>query len=123
MHFLHLLHLPLTMLSTERTLLARICTLLGPHQPQAPAPTESNPHPLPPIHLRLPPNSPAISHGTLDQAMKGGGLGGMLGGMFGGEDEEAIEKAKRDKEEEDRKKREQMQKMLKPKKVHIKRRR
>ncbi|BGP00227.1 signal recognition particle subunit SRP19 [Rhodotorula toruloides] len=111
-------------IKNKRILLARICALLGPIQPHAPAPTEDNPHPLPPIHLRLPANSPAISHGTLDQAMKGGGLGGMLGGMFGGgEDDEAIEKAKRDKEEEDRKKREQMQKMLKPKKVHIKRRR
>ncbi|KPV77701.1 uncharacterized protein RHOBADRAFT_51519 [Rhodotorula graminis WP1] len=111
-------------IKNKRVLLARMCTLLAPHQPKAPAPTASNPHPVPPIHRRLPANSPAISHGTLDEAIKGGGpLGAMFGGGASEEDEAAIEKAKKDKEDEDKRKKEQMLKQLKPKKMHIKRRR
>ncbi|GAA6044384.1 hypothetical protein JCM8097_006571 [Rhodosporidiobolus ruineniae] len=116
-------------IKNKRILLVRICDLLRPHQPTAPPATASNPHPLPPIHKRLPPNSPAISHGTLEDALKGGGLGGMLGGMFGGgdDDDKAIEEAeearKRKKEEDEKKQREMMAKMGKlKKKVHIRRR-
>lgn len=113
-----------TRVSAERVLLARICTLLAPHQPKTPAPTASNPNPLPPIHRRLPANSPAISHGTLDEAVKGGGpLGAMFGGGQSAEEEAAIEKAQKDREEEEKRKKEQMLKMMKPKKMHIKRRR
>ncbi|GAA6009260.1 hypothetical protein JCM10207_004326 [Rhodosporidiobolus poonsookiae] len=113
---------------TKRILLTRICDLLRPHQPPTPAATDSNPHPLPPIHLRLPPNSPAISHGALESAIKGGGPLGALGGMFGGgEDEAAIEKAEEDRkrkaEEEEKKRKEMAAKMGKLKKVHVKRRR
>ncbi|GAA6006988.1 hypothetical protein JCM11491_001468 [Sporobolomyces phaffii] len=64
---------------TKRVLLRRICDALRPHQPRAVPPST-----LPPIELRLPPNSPAVSLGTLDQALEGGGPLGMLGNMFGG---------------------------------------
>ncbi|BGP17012.1 hypothetical protein JCM10213_000353 [Rhodosporidiobolus nylandii] len=112
-------------IKNKRILLVRICDMLRPHQPAAPAPTESNPHPLPPIHKRLPPNSPAVSLGTLDEAVKGGG---MFGGMFGGgEDEAAIAKAeeeqKRKKDEEEKKQKEMMAKMKKLGKVKMVQRR
>ncbi|GJN91201.1 hypothetical protein Rhopal_004219-T1 [Rhodotorula paludigena] len=111
-------------IKNKRILLNRIAVLLKPHQPVAPAPTASNPHPLPPIHRRLPANSPAISHGVLAQAVEGKGpLAGMMGGLGGGEDEDAAEKARVEREEEEKRKREQMIKMMKGKKVHIKRRR
>ncbi|GAA6048455.1 hypothetical protein JCM3770_003765 [Rhodotorula araucariae] len=109
-------------IKNKKVLLARICTLLAPHQPPTPAPTASNPHPLAAIHRRLPPNSPAVSHGALEQAVKGGG---PLAGMFGGasaEEEAAIEKAQKEREEAEKRKKEQMLKMMKPKKMHIKRR-
>ncbi|GAA5975282.1 hypothetical protein JCM11641_005916 [Rhodosporidiobolus odoratus] len=113
-------------IKNKRVLLHRICDVLRPYQPQPPAATESNPNPLPPIPKRLPPNSPAVSHGTLDEAITGGGPLGALGGMFGGgEDEAAVEKAEDDrkKKEQDMKtKQEQMVKKLKGKKMHVKRR-
>lgn len=108
-----------------------MCAILAPHQPKLPAATESNPHPVIPIHLRLPANSPAISHGTLADAIKGGGpFGGMLGGMSGGgggaddDDSEAAAAAaaKPNPYEEERKRQEQMAKALKAKKVRVKRR-
>ncbi|GAA5964918.1 hypothetical protein JCM21900_000019 [Sporobolomyces salmonicolor] len=104
---------------TKRILLTRICDLLRPHQPRTASPSSgSNPRPLPPIERRLPPNSPAISLGTLEGAIKGGGPMGMLGSMFGagggGED---------DQPDEEVKKKETGPKIIKPKKVHIKRKR
>ncbi|GAA5904604.1 hypothetical protein JCM5296_005246 [Sporobolomyces johnsonii] len=101
----------------KRILLTRICDLLRPHQPPTPSPSESNPHPLPAIERRLPPNSPAVSLGTLEGAIKGGGPMGMLGSMFGGGGDED------DKPEEEVKKKETGPKIIKPKKVHIKRKR
>ncbi|KAL8292229.1 hypothetical protein RQP46_001695 [Phenoliferia psychrophenolica] len=72
----------------KRALLHHLTLHLAPQQPKAPAATPSNPHPLPPIHLRLPPMSPAISHGALVSALAGdglmGGMGNMLGNMLGG---------------------------------------
>ncbi|GAA5901306.1 hypothetical protein JCM6882_007741 [Rhodosporidiobolus microsporus] len=114
-------------IKNKRVLLVRLCDLLRPHQPQTPPATESNPHPLPPIHRRLPPNSPAVSHGTLDDAIKGGGPLGALGGMFGGGgDDDAIAKAEEDrqrkKDEEAKKQKEMMAKMRGLKKVHMRRR-
>ncbi|GAA5992303.1 hypothetical protein JCM10908_000414 [Rhodotorula pacifica] len=120
-------------IKNKRILLTRICALLAPHQPTPPPATESNPHPLAPIHLRLPANSPAISHGSLAEAIKGGGpfggmLGGMLGGGAGGDDDEDAEgangaaPAKANPYEEERKRQEQMAKALKAKKVRVKRR-
>ncbi|GAA5871256.1 hypothetical protein JCM3774_000891 [Rhodotorula dairenensis] len=119
-------------IKNKRILLARMCAILAPHQPKLPAATESNPNPVIPIHLRLPANSPAISHGTLADAIKGGGpFGGMLGGMLGGaggagddDDSEgaAAAAAKPNPYEEERKRQEQMAKALKAKKVRVKRR-
>ncbi|POY71113.1 hypothetical protein BMF94_5870 [Rhodotorula taiwanensis] len=114
-------------IKNKRILLARICSVLAPHQPKPPAATESNPHPVVPIHLRLPANSPAISHGTLAEAINGGGpFGGMLGGMLGGgaddEEDEKDKVAKPSPFEEERKRQEQMAKALKAKKVRMKRR-
>ncbi|GAA5844038.1 hypothetical protein JCM11251_003006 [Rhodosporidiobolus azoricus] len=114
-------------IKNKRILLTRICDMLRPFQPTAPPATESNPNPIPPIYKRLPPNSPAISHGTLDDAIKGGGPLGALGGMFGGGgDEDAIAKAEADrqkkKDEEAKKQKEMMAKMKSLKKVHVKRR-
>ncbi|KAM0747275.1 signal recognition particle, SRP19 subunit [Meredithblackwellia eburnea MCA 4105] len=104
-------------IKNKRALLHRLGPLLAPHQPSTPAPTRGNPHPLPPIHTRLPPNSPAISHGSLESALSGGGMGGLLGNMFGGggaqEKEEEVPRI------EDKK---PQAKVVKPKKVHIKRR-
>ncbi|KAM0789345.1 hypothetical protein ACM66B_000177 [Microbotryomycetes sp. NB124-2] len=67
----------------KRTLLKRICMLLKPHDP-APVTLPSGRKKLAPLHMRLPGMSPAISHGALEQAMKGGGMAGMLGNMLGG---------------------------------------
>ncbi|KAI5479359.1 hypothetical protein MNV49_003693 [Pseudohyphozyma bogoriensis] len=99
----------------KKTLLLFLSTVLAPSQPTAPTPTPENPHPLPSIHLRLPGNSPAISNGILENALKGGGMGGMLGNMLGGlgggggdAEEEKVEPVKK----------KDPVKVLKPKKVH-----
>lgn len=48
----------------------------------------STPGSLPPIHLRYPPHSPAVSNGVLESAVSGkgpmGGMGNMFGNMLGG---------------------------------------
>ncbi|GAA5852782.1 hypothetical protein JCM8547_004681 [Rhodosporidiobolus lusitaniae] len=111
---------------TKRVLLTRVCEVLRPHQPKAPPATESNPNPLPPIHQRLPPNSPAISHGVLEDAVKGGGPLGALGGMFGGGDDGAALEStedvrKRTVADEIKKKQQQQEKMAKQlKKIRVK---
>ncbi|GAA6061329.1 hypothetical protein JCM10212_003219 [Sporobolomyces blumeae] len=110
----------------KRVLLTRICTMLRPHQP-VPVPPAS----LPAIESRLPPNSPAVSLGTLDSAVRGGGPLGMLGNMLGGggagggtageiEDREAEEAAAAAAAAAKKK---EGPKVIKPKKVHIKRKR
>lgn len=76
--------------------------------------------PLPPIHHRLPPYSPAVSVGTLDDAIQGRGgmndlLGGMLGGAGGPGDGEAESAAQQQQQ--------QMPKLQKPKVKHIRKRR
>jgi len=53
------------------TLLCRIGTALRDSHPSA-IPNKKSP--LPPIEKRLPPNSPAISYGLLDESIKGGGM-------------------------------------------------
>ncbi|GAA5935269.1 RNA-binding signal recognition particle subunit SEC65 [Sporobolomyces koalae] len=106
---------------TKRVLLQRICDSLRPHQPK-PVP----PSTLPPIELRLPPNSPAVSLGTLDQAMKGGGPLGMLGNMFGGPDAGGTNageiEAGDDQAAATTPKKKEGPKVIKPRKVHLKRR-
>ncbi|GAA5990671.1 hypothetical protein JCM5350_001841 [Sporobolomyces pararoseus] len=110
-------------ITTKRILLKRICDSLRSHQPRAIPPST-----LPPIEQRLPPNSPAVSLGTLDQALKGAGPLGMLGNMFGGagggagpDSAGAIEGGEAGSETTTPKKKEGP-KVIKPRKVHMKRR-
>ncbi|GAA5965008.1 hypothetical protein JCM3765_004826 [Sporobolomyces pararoseus] len=106
-------------ITTKRILLKRICDSLRSHQPRAIPPSS-----LPPIEQRLPPNSPAVSLGTLDQALKGAGPLGMLGNMFGGgaanDSAGAIEGGEASAETTPKKK--EGPKVIKPRKVHMKRR-
>ncbi|GAA5905840.1 RNA-binding signal recognition particle subunit SEC65 [Sporobolomyces salmoneus] len=103
----------------KRVLLRRICDSLRPHQPR-PIP----PSTLPPIEHRLPPNSPAVSLGTLDQALKGAGPLGMLGNMFGGGGGagSAGEIEGGEGQTETTPKKKEGPKVIKPRKVHMKRR-
>ncbi|GAA5831626.1 hypothetical protein JCM3766R1_004958 [Sporobolomyces carnicolor] len=103
----------------KRVLLRRICDSLRPHQPKALAPSK-----LPPIEQRLPPNSPAVSLGTLDQALQGGGPLGMLGNMFGGGGVggAAGEIEGGGEQVETTPKKKEGPKVIKPRKVHMKRR-
>lgn len=92
---------------------------MRPHQPKALAPSK-----LPPIEQRLPPNSPAVSLGTLDQALQGGGPLGMLGNMFGGGGAggAAGEIEGGGEQVETTPKKKEGPKVIKPRKVHMKRR-
>lgn len=101
----------------ERILLLRISALLRPLEPKAPAATATNPNPLPPISLRLPANSPAVSHGALEDAAKGGGMAGMMQGMLGGGGEPEVEEAPVvvPKKKID-------PRLIKPRRVHVKQR-
>lgn len=85
---------------TEHTLLLALGHFLRPYDAVAPPATIDNPHPLPPIELRLPRNSPAVSHGVYADALSSGGgqmakmMGGMMPGLMGndGPAEEEAEK-------------------------------
>ncbi|GAA5880577.1 hypothetical protein JCM16303_005436 [Sporobolomyces ruberrimus] len=105
----------------KRVLLRRICDSLRPHQPTAIPPSS-----LPPIEQRLPPNSPAVSLGTLEQALKGAGPLGMLGNMFGGSGGDSAGAIEGGDGEGDAvgttPKKKEGPKVIKPRKVHMKRR-